>query len=60
MRMANEEQARIGAATFDGHPLTKKIIFAACVMSEFEKIMNIEEELKNVEHANLLDLRSPV
>ena len=41
--MANEEQARIGVSMLDGFALTKKNIFAACLLPDFEKVMQTSE-----------------
>lgn len=41
--MKDEEQARFGAAIFDGFKLTKNNIFATCLLHEFEKIMQTSE-----------------
>jgi len=60
VKMSSEEQARIGASTFDGYELTKKIIFTACTMPEFEKIMQTEDDFQQEERADLRDLRTPV
>ena len=59
--MANEEQARFGAATFDGFKLTKNNIFATCLLPEFEKIMQTPETFQMPQSAaNLQSLRTPV
>jgi hypothetical protein len=42
--MANEEQARFGAAIFDGFKLTKNNIFASCLLPDFEKVMLTQEQ----------------
>ena len=39
IKMSSEENARIGVSIFDGFALTKKNIFAACLLPEFEKVM---------------------
>lgn len=58
--MKNEEHARIGASIFNGYQLTKKNIFASCLLPEFEKVMQTNEEFKMPEAAELIDLRAPV
>ena len=61
VRMNNEENARIGATLFDGFKLTKNNIFATCLMSEFDKIMQTNEEFKMPEAAaDLRDLNAPI
>ena len=44
VRMNNEENARFGAAIFDNFKLTKNNIFATCLLTEFEKVMQTQEE----------------
>lgn len=39
IKMSNEENARICVSIFDGFKLTSKNIFAACLLSEYEKLM---------------------
>lgn len=46
VKMSNEENARIGVSIFDGFPLTKKNIFAACLLPEYEKMMQVKEEFE--------------
>ena len=60
VQMKNEDHARQGAQIFDGFKLTSKNIFAACLMPEFEKIMETREDFVMPEAAELEDLRSPV
>jgi hypothetical protein len=61
VKMANEESARLGVSIFDGFKLTSKNIFAACLLPEFEKIMQIPEEFKMPQAAaEFKDLRAPV
>lgn len=57
--MKNEEEARIGVAIFSGVKLGKNK-FATCLLSEFDKMMQIKEEEEEKESADLKDLRSPV
>lgn len=59
VRMKNEEEARIGVAIFGGVKLGKNK-FATCLMSEFDKMMEIKEEEEDKESADLKDLRHPV
>lgn len=59
IRMKNEEEARIGVSIFDGVKLGKSR-FATCLMSDFDKMMQIEEDLEDKESADLKDLRAPV
>lgn len=58
--MANESQAREGAAIFDGFKLTSKNIFATCLMPEFEKIMQTKDDFEMPAAADLEDLRAPI
>lgn len=60
VKMSSEEQARIGASTFDGYKLTAKIVFTACTMPEFEKIMATDDSFEQGERADLRDLKTPV
>lgn len=61
VHMANEEQARFGAAIFDGFKLTKNNIFAACPLPDFEKVMQTSETFQMPQSAaNLQSLRTPV
>ncbi len=61
VKMANEEQARFGASIFDGFKLTKNNIFAACLLSEFDKVMQTSETFQLPQSAaNLQSLRTPV
>lgn len=47
--LQSDEIAKIAAATFDGYNVTKKIIFSACTVPDFYKIMGLDqkEEEKN-------------
>ena len=58
--MNNEENARLGAHIFDGFKLTSKNIFATCLLPEYEKIMQTQEDFEMPEAAELEDLRAPV
>jgi len=61
VEMNNEENARIGAAIFDGFKLTKNNIFATCLLPEYEKIMQTSEEFELPQAAaDLEDLRAPI
>jgi len=61
VKMKNEETARICVSIFDGFKLTKKNIFAACLLPEFEKIMQTSEEFQMpTAAAEFEDLRAPV
>lgn len=61
VKMANEEQARFGAAIFDGFKLTKNNIFASCLLPDFEKVMQTSETFSMpTSAANLQSLRAPV
>ena len=60
IQMQNESQAREGAAIFDGFKLTSKNIFATCLMPEFEKIMQTEDNFIMPQAAELEDLRAPI
>jgi len=61
IKMANEEQARIGVSMLDGFALTKKNIFAACLVPEFEKVMQTSETFEMPKAAaEYEDLRAPV
>ena len=44
VKMKDEEQARFGAAIFEGFKLTKNNIFATCLLPDFEKIMQTSEK----------------
>jgi len=44
IKMKDEESARLGVSIFDGFKLTSKNIFAACLFSEFEKLMQTADE----------------
>ena len=46
VKLSNEENARIGVSIFDGFKLTKNNIFAACLLPEFEKIMQTTEKFE--------------
>ena len=61
IKMNNEENARIGASIFDNFKLTKNNVFATCMLPEFERIMQTDEEFKMPQAAaDLRDLRAPI
>lgn len=61
IKMSNEENARLGVSIFDGFKLTKNNIFAACLLPEFEKIMQTSEVFEMPRAAaEFKDLRAPV
>jgi hypothetical protein len=61
IKMKNEETARICVSIFDGFKLTSKNIFAACLLPEFEKIMQTTETFEMPQAAaEYQDLRAPV
>ena len=61
IRMKNEENARIGATIFNNFKLTKNNIFATCMLSDYERIMQTSEEFKMPQAvADLSDLRAPI
>ena len=57
--MNSEENARIGAATFDNFKLTKNNIFATCLLPDFNRFMATNEEFElPAAAADLRDLRA--
>jgi hypothetical protein len=46
VKLSNEENARLGVSIFDGFKLTKNNIFAACLLPEFEKVMQTNEQFE--------------
>lgn len=61
VKMSNEENARHGVSIFDGFKLTKNNIFAACLLPEFEKVMQTSEVFEMPRAAaEYEDLRAPV
>lgn len=60
IKMNNEENARIGVSIFDGFKLTKNNIFAACLFSEFEKLMSTTDQFEMPRAAEYEDLKAPV
>jgi hypothetical protein len=57
VKITNEDNARIGVAIFDGYKMTKKNIFVACLMSEFNKLMETEDSVEVKQLPTLKDLR---
>jgi len=61
IKMKDEESARLGVSIFDGFKLTSKNIFAACLLPEFEKIMQTPEHFQMPKAAaEFKDLRAPI
>ena len=60
-KMSNEENARLAVSIFDGFKPTKANIFAACLLPEYEKIMQTAEVFEMPQAAaEFKDLRAPV
>lgn len=61
VKLSNEENARLGVSIFDGFKLTKNNIFAACLLPEFDKVMQTTEQFEMPQAAaEFKDLRAPV
>lgn len=61
IKMKDEESARLGVSIFDGFKLTSKNIFAACLLPEFEKLMQTPEQFQMPKAAaEFKDLRAPI
>jgi hypothetical protein len=57
----SEEQAKLGAAIINGHPLDKNHLLSACQINDFEKIMMINESVEETAASySLMDLRDPL
>jgi translation initiation factor 3 subunit B len=60
VKMSNEDNARIGVAIFNGYKMTKKNIFVACLMSEFNKLMETSNAAEHKQLPTMKDLRSNI
>lgn len=56
--LKNDEQAKIAAALFNGHPLDKKHTFSSCTFPDYEKIMAYEDKSNTNRVTDYLELRS--
>lgn len=54
-----EEQAKLGAAIINGHPLDKNHLLSACQINDFEKIMLTSDSVEETSYS-LMDLRDPL
>ncbi len=57
----SEEQAKLGAAIINGHPLDKNHLLSACQINDFEKIMMTSDSVEETTAGySLMDLRDPL
>jgi len=57
----SEEQAKLGAAIINNHPLDKNHMLSACQINDFEKIMLISDSVEETAASySLMDLRDPL
>jgi hypothetical protein len=58
---SSEEQAKLGAAIINGHPLDKNHLLSACQINDFEKIMLTSDAVEETAASySLIDLRDPL